>query len=397
MLKLPLRPHLERQFDSLPEKVKFCKRCVMSNQRPRIEFDDEGICQPCRYYETRDIKINWEERKEKLLKMLDNFRSKDGSYDVIVPCSGGKDTSMLAHRLKYEYGMHPLCYTFAPPIYTEIGWKNLRKFIDTGFDHFLYTPGGPLYRSFCKIGLVVLGDHLEIWDRAVLSIPPRLALQNNVKLIMYGENAEVEYGGASYLANKPNMPWENFENIYYSTELDNLIKIGIEDGYFTEEIQENTCEMFRFPPLDEMKKAGIEYHWFSYYHRWDPQENYYYSVKHTGFEANPEGRMEGTYSKYAQLDDLLDSFLYYMMFIKYGIGRATSDAAHEIRDQRITREEGVALVKRFDGEFPKRNFQTWLEYLNLTEDEWWMIVNLYRQPHIWKKKKGKWVLRAQVS
>ena len=240
MLKLPLRPHLERQFDSLPEKVKFCKRCVMSNQRPRIEFDNEGICQPCRYYETRDIKINWEERKEKFLKMLDNFRSKDGSYDVIVPCSGGKDTSMLAHRLKYEYGMHPLCYTFAPPIYTEIGWKNLRNFIDTGFDNFLFTPGGPLYRSLCKIGLIVLGDHLEIWDRAVLSIPPRLALQNNVKLIMYGENAEVEYGGASHLANKPNMPWENFENIYYSTDLDNLIKIGIEDGYFTEEIQENT-------------------------------------------------------------------------------------------------------------------------------------------------------------
>ena len=137
-------------------------------------------------------------------------------------------------------------------------------------------------------------------------------------------------------------------------------------------------------------------HWFGFYHHWTPQENYYYSAEHTGFQANPEGRTEGTYSKYAQIDDLTDSFLYYMMYIKFGFGRATSDAAHEIRDGHITREEAVALVRRYDGEFPHKHFSVFLDYLDLTEDEFWQIVDRFRQPHIWQKVNGEWELRHHV-
>jgi hypothetical protein len=106
--------------------------------------------------------------------------------------------------------------------------------------------------------------------------------------------------------------------------------------------------------------------------------------------------MEGTYSRYAQLDDATDSLLYYLMYIKYGIGRATSDAAHEIRDGHITREEGLSLVEKYDGEFPEKSFQIFLDYLDITEKEFWLIVDRFRQKHIWKKNGKKWELRHQV-
>ena len=149
--------------------------------------------------------------------------------------------------------------------------------------------------------------------------------------------------------------------------------------------------------LEAIEKKGIRQYFFSYFHKWVPQENFYYAQKHTGFKANPEGRSEGTYSKYASLDDQIDGFHYYMSFIKFGIGRATSDAAHEVRDGHITREEAVALVKRYDGEFPKLHFQTFLDYCKITEKEFWEIVDSFRSPHLWKKENGQWKLLHQVS
>jgi len=138
-------------------------------------------------------------------------------------------------------------------------------------------------------------------------------------------------------------------------------------------------------------------HWYSYYHKWTPQEHYYYASEHTGFRANPYGRSEGTYSKYASLDDKTDGFHYYTMFIKFGIGRATSDAAHEIREGHLTREEGARLVRKFDGEFPKKYFKEFLEYCNITEEYFWEVIDSWRSPHLWKKENGEWKLKYQVE
>ncbi len=138
-------------------------------------------------------------------------------------------------------------------------------------------------------------------------------------------------------------------------------------------------------------------HFFGFYHKWIPQENYYYSVEHAGFECEPDGRSEGTYSKYGSLDDRLAGFHNYFAYIKFGLGRTTSDAAHEIRDGHITREEGVALVRKYDGELPKKHFKTFLEYTSLSEEHFWEIVDKFRSPHLWERMDGKWRLKYQVS
>jgi len=401
MIVKPLRPHLETQFKSLPKEVKFCTRCVMSNQRPRISFDKNGVCSACLYKDLKaSQKIDFKKRYEELQRLLDKHRSKNGDYDVIVPCSGGKDSGLVAHKLKYVHGMNPLCVTFSPPVYTDIGRKNLNSFINVGgFDHKSVTPNGRLYKILCKLYFIYTGNHEKPMGRGQMTAPIREALINNVKLIMYGENGEIEYGGDKSLLNARGMPWHRFEDIYFIGSQDKIMQIGKEDGYFKHynfEYKKGSDNIFKLPIKETLEKNKIEFHWWAFYENWVPQENYYYSAKNTGFQANPEGRTEGTYSKYAQIDDATDALLYYMMFIKYGFGRATSDAAHEIRDGHITREEGVALVKKFDDEFPEKSFKVFKDFIDITTDEFWEIVDRYRLDHIWKKENNKWKLRKQV-
>lgn len=129
----------------------------------------------------------------------------------------------------------------------------------------------------------------------------------------------------------------------------------------------------------------------NYYLKWQPQENYYYCAQNTGLLPNPE-RSEGTYSKYASLDDKFDGFHYYMRYIKLGLGRCAEDTAHEIRDGHITRQEGLDLMKKYEGEFPKKYYKEFLQYLDINEKTFEDIVDSWRLDHIWKNINNEWVM-----
>ena len=225
-----------------------------------------------------------------------------------------------------------------------------------------------------------------------------VALKFDIKLVFFGENGEAEYGGDPKNNYKSHMPLEDWALLYFKgCTVDDLVNYSLSNNDYLkrDDFDESDLNFYRPPSVEELKRTCIQMHWYSYYHKWVPQENYYYSVENTGFQANPE-HSEGTYSKYASLDDRLDGFHFYMAFIKFGISRATSDAAHEIRDRHITREEGVALVKRYDGEFPSKYFREFLEYLDITEEHFWEVVDSFRPPHIWEKVKGAWRLKHAV-
>ena len=186
--------------------VQFCKKCVISNYRPSstvefqnntalkrnyIKFNDEGICSACQYAEIK-LKIDWKKREEELIKLLDKYRSKDGSYDVVVPGSGCKDSAFTAHVLKYKYGMHPLTITWAPFIYTDIGWKNFIALKDCGFDNILVHSDGKLHR---KLSLLAFDLHGDAWDPFGYGqeyLAYHLSVKYNIPLIFFGENGEVE-------------------------------------------------------------------------------------------------------------------------------------------------------------------------------------------------------------
>ena len=163
---------------NLPTEIKFCKKCVMSNQRPRIKFDQNGVCSACNFAEYKQTEINWTAREKELTELCDLHRKSNGSYDVVVPCSGGKDGSYVAHILKYKYGMNPLTVTWSPYIYTEIGRKNLDNFIKKGsFDNILGSVNGDIHRKLSRLSFIYLGDNFQAFIYGQTNFPLKIAVQ----------------------------------------------------------------------------------------------------------------------------------------------------------------------------------------------------------------------------
>jgi N-acetyl sugar amidotransferase len=401
--------NLETMY-GLPEKVFFCKKCVMSNQRPvsatefkhnissvkqTMAFDSEGICDACRANELKNA-IDWEKREQELIKLLDKYRSKDGSYDCLVPGSGGKDSAFQAHVLKYKYGMNPLTYTWPPILYTDYGFNNWKNWIEIGgFDNVTFKPNGHVMKKLTKLAIENIFHPFQTFFFGQKNLAPKIAAQMNIPLVFYGEN-EAEYGNPiadnnTSLRAKSIFAADNLEEIYLG---------GVSVRELKERHGLTTSDLKLFLPatLDELEKSNIEVHYLGYYLRWTPQEVYYYAVENTGFQARPF-RTQGTYSKYNSIDDKIDDLHYYTTFIKFGIGRATYDASQEIRNHHITRDEGVALVNKFDGEFPDKYFNEIMEYLDIDPDYFKNeLSDKFRSPHLWAKNQhGNWALRHNVS
>jgi N-acetyl sugar amidotransferase len=397
---------MTKVLHGLPEKVIFCKKCCISNQRPStkrefskkssedtdtVGFGDDGICDTCKWFEFKQT-INWDEREKQLAALCDKFRRNDGSYDVIIPSSGGKDSFYVAHQLKYKYGMNPLTVTWAPHKYTEIGWENFQSMIDAGFDNILVTPNGEIHRKLTRLAFENLVNPFQPFIIGQKNVAPRAALQYGVQLIMYGENqAEAHNKFDENLS--PLMDISHFckkenEELYFGgVHINDLKNHGIEDK-----------DLFLYKPLKEedIRNAGIEVHFYSFYKNWSPQENYYYAMEHSGFVSNPDGRSEGTYTKFASLDDKIDGQHYYTMYIKFGQGRAMNDVNRDIRDGFISREEGIELINKYDGEFPVKYFKEVLEYMGISEERYWEVIDNARSPHLWDKQDGEWKLKHRV-
>lgn len=372
---------------NLPLEVKYCAKCTVSNQRPRISFDEQGVCSACNFAEFKRHKIDWTARERELMDLCDRHRKGNGDYDVIVPCSGGKDGSFVAHQLKFKYGMNPLTVTWAPLRATEIGRRNLDAFIQSGFDNVLGTPNGQITRKLTRLALEQLGDPFQPFIYGQTNYPLHMAVKHGVSLIMYGENGEVEYGGDMKNAFSPTREIKDHDKHYFS---------GMPPEFWQEHgVSAADLKPFTAPSYGSILENKTEIHFFGYYKFWDPQENFYYCRENTGFIPNTE-RSEGTYSKYASLDDCIDGFHYYLGFIKFGIGRTTSDASHEIRDGKITREEGIALVKRYDGEFPQKHYKTFLDYCGITDDDFQAVVDSWRSDHLWLQTPNGWELKHTV-
>jgi N-acetyl sugar amidotransferase len=306
--------------------------------------------------------------------------------------------------------MHPLTVTWAPHVYTEWGWRNFQRWIHAGFDNYLCTPNGRVHRLLTRLAVENLFHPFQAFVLGQKSLAPKMAVLHQIPLVFYGEN-EAEYGNPIGDADSALRQWK-----YFSSPEKSTIHLGgtsLKD--LTTDFGLEEVDLDPYLPANPigLEKLGIEVHYLGYYLKWHPQSCYYYSVEHGGFEASPE-RTPGTYSKYNSIDDRIDDFHYYTTYIKYGIGRATYDAAQEIRSGDINREEGVALVQRFDGEFPTRFADEIFTYLSISEKEFPKaskmfdqpvmdlnyfnnLADSFRSPHLWSYNNDQWSLRHQVS
>ncbi len=411
-------------YYGLPKEVKFCRRCVISNQRPNsaveyahtkdtvkttIHFNEEGVCDACAVAEKKHRTIDWNERDKQLRALCDKHRKNDGSYDCILPGSGGKDSFYASHILKTKYGMHPLTVTWAPHVYTDWGWKNFQSWIHAGHDNYLMTPNGRVHRLLTRLSTELLFHPFQAFMFGQKALAPKMALLFDIPLVFYGEN-EAEYGNPSADADSAQRDWA-----YFSADDQSKVFLGgvsVNDLKMQFGLDQSDLQPYLPANPNQLSEKKVEVHYLGYYLKWHPQGTYYYAVEHGGFQAAPE-RTPGTYSKYNSIDDRIDDFHYYTTGTKFGIGRASYDAAQEIRSGEITREEGVALVKRFDHEFPERFAGEIFRYLSLNPKDFpdaarmfeqpiidrpyfTRLTDQFRSPHLWVNKDDGWALRHAV-
>ena len=391
----------------LPLDVKFCKRCTMNNQRPAstiefkqkigekkrtLVFGEDGVCDACRYAEKKQD-INWEDRHTELSELCDRFRRTDGRYDVVVPGSGGKDSVQAAHMLKYKYNMNPILITWPPAIYTKIGRQNFDAWLNAGFANYTYNQNRKLHRFLTKSAFENLGHPFQPFILGQKNLAPRLSVLLDIPLVIFGEN-EAEYGNAIEDNEKPTR-----DNKYFSSEesIAELVLGGVSALELIDKYGFKLSDLEAYFPVNphQLVATGTEVHYLGYYVKWHPQETYYYSVENTDFMPNFH-RTEGSFSKYSSLDDKIDWLHYHTTTIKFGIGRATYDSAQEIRNGDITREEGIALVKRFDGEFPHQYVEDCCDYMGISLDRYHEIIEKFRSPHLWEQRYGKWELKHPI-
>ncbi len=284
----------------LPGEILFCKKCVISNQRPNsslefshtssstkktIHFNEEGVCDACLLAEEKHRTVDWNEREKALKELCDRHRSKDGSYDCLVPGSGGKDSFYAAHVLKHKYGMHPLTVTWAPHVYTDWGWKNFQSWIHAGFDNYLCTPNGRVHRLLTRLAVENLFHPFQPFIFGQKALAPKMAALFKLPLVFYGEN-EAEYGNPVGDSQKAERDWS-----YFTAEDTSKVYLGgvsVRDLKNEFGIEQADLDPYLPANPESLRTVGVQVHYLGYYLKWHPQSSYYYSVEHGGFQASPE-------------------------------------------------------------------------------------------------------------
>jgi N-acetyl sugar amidotransferase len=316
-----------------------------------------------------------------------------------VPGSGGKDSVFQAEILKKKYNMNPLTVTFSPHMYTEAGMKNFHNWPLNGDVHnFLYTPSGGVHKKLTQLAFKNLLHPFQPFIFGQRHFASHLALLFKIPLIFMGES-QSEAGSSDEID-------EIMMQYKYWAKNDNekILISGLELDELKAEhnITKNDLKYYLPNDVDTLKKNDIRVLYLGEFERFEPQENYYLATRVTGFVANSE-RTQQTYTKFNSIDDKVDNFHYYTAYIKFGYGRCTEEATREIRNRYITREEGVALVNKYDHEFPDKYFDDFLSYINIKEEEFYEILDKFRPTHLWEKKGNdnkhcsNWILKHKVK
>ncbi|WP_339859758.1 N-acetyl sugar amidotransferase [Thalassospira alkalitolerans] len=369
-------------------QIRYCKRCLMPDSRPRIFFDDNGVCNACHTAEEKN-NIDWDARRNEFLEYVEKYRRPGAEYDCVVPWSGGKDSSAIAHKLKFEFGLNPLLVTFSPLVANEVGVHNREEMLKLGFDHIMVRPNQRVSRHLARRFFDERGNPKIHWDAGINSAPVQVAVKYNIPLIFYAEHGESEYGGRV-------LSEEHRKIRDYTEVLEH--QIGDDPrNWMDDVVQERDLAPYLYPDLDDVASVGIKAFYFAYFFRWSMYENYQYIADKIDFRLADSGRTNGSFTNYDSLDDKIDDVYYYMQYVKFGFGRAVRDACRLIHNKHITREQGLEYALQYDGEYPTDHLPDALEYLGLDEAEFNRIVDLHRNDEVWKFEGNEWKLRYPLS
>lgn len=360
-------------------KVFWCKNCLNMSTRPRITFDERGWCNACQWMEEKKT-FNWQERQEELKQLAGKYRKTNG-FDCVVPVSGGKDGSYVAHTLKTKYGLHPLSVTVRPALEVDLGKQNLSNFVHSGFNHIHITPDMNTMRKINKLGFIEKGFPYFGWLVTIMSAVTRLAVNLNIPLLFYGEDGEVEYGGSIESKNRALYDVDYMKRIYFEGGYDKVLN----------QVDESKADLYfwQFPTEAELEGKELYCTHMSYFEPWDPYRNYLVAKEHCGLQENEEANV-GTFTNFSQNDQALYGLHTYLMYLKFGFGRATQDAGIEIRRGAMTREQAKNLVQIYDNLYPENFVDLYLDYYEMTQGEFDAVLDKYANRDLFKKENGRW-------
>ena len=358
--------------------MRYCKRCLYPDTKPQLIFNQDRICSACINYEKKKT-IDWDKKRKEFKEILEKYRSKNKTnYDCLIPVSGGKDSHYQTYVIKKEFGLNPLVVNFHPHDQTELGKENLENLKKIGVDCIEFSPNPEIYLKLARFGLKELGDFQWPEHLGIFTIPVQMAVKFNIPLIIWGENPQLEYGQPTDV-NKDTIldrEWNEKNGGYF---LDKIKPIDmIKYGFELDELRP-----YIYPTDDEIRKVGVTGVFLGTYVNWDIF-NQLEIVKKIGFKEN-SGNKEGTYDGWENLDVYFTVFHDYFKFLKYGFGRATDHASIEIRYGRMTREDGLELVKKSEGKIPRKYLKEFLKAAKITEEEFHKTCDKFTNKDLFKK------------
>jgi N-acetyl sugar amidotransferase len=369
-------------------EIKYCKNCLFPETKPDLAFNEFGVCSACTAAENKNNGINWKKREEEFHKIIDHYKLPKGQagYDCLIPVSGGKDSTYQAYFMKEVCGLNPLCVCFETTNLTELGQKNLDNISKMGIDLIYFKKNYNVYKKMVVESFKRVGD--EMWPNhiGIFTVPVIFAVNFNIPLIIWGENPQQEYGGPNFESVK-----NNILNRKWLEEFGGLLGNRIQDMIGVDGIEEKDLTPYFYPSDDEIEKVGVTGLFLGSYFFWDARKQLEI-VKSHGFSVKEDAPVEGTYTNYENLDEKMHGLHDYLKFIKYGFGRATDHACIDIRNNRLSREDGLKLVKEFDGKYPHESITAFIEYSGMTKFEVDEILDSYTNPLIFKQENnGKFI------
>ncbi len=354
------------------KNIQYCTRCVMPETKPDLYLDKEGVCSACRYFEQRR-NIDWNDRRKELEQIMDGYSSHNGTnYDCIIPVSGGKDSHFQVVKM-LEIGVNPLCVTATTDMLTDIGRKNIENIKRLGVDYIEVTTNPQIRKKINKLALVKIGDISWPEHVTIFTVPVRIAVQLNIPLIVWGENSQNEYGGPAGDAEN------NILTRRWLEEFGGLLGFRVSDLIGNESIEQKHIIQYTYPTDEDMKRCRVTGIFLGYYVPWDGFSNALIAQTH-GFTTY-HTTVEGSIVNYENLDNYQTGIHDYFKFLKFGFGRGTDLACLHIRRDRLTREDGINLVKIKDGKFPwiylGKPLEDILSYIDMTVDEFIKVCDRF--------------------
>jgi N-acetyl sugar amidotransferase len=362
-------------------QIKYCNKCLFPETKPDLYFNEIGVCSACIAAEEKDKGVDWEKRKLDFFQIIDHYKLPTGKlgYDCIIPVSGGKDSTYQAYFMKEICGMNPLCVCFETTSVTELGQKNLDNLSKMGMDVIHFKKNHDVYRKMVIEGFKRVGD--EMWPNhlGIFTIPVMVAVKFQIPLIIWGENSQQEYGGPNLDSVK-----NTILNRKWLEEFGGLLGNRVQDMVGVEGITEKELTPYFYPSDDDIERVGVTGIFLGSYFFWDARKQLEI-VKKVGFSVKEDGPTEGTYTNYENLDEKLVSLHDYLKYVKYGFGRATDHVNIDIRNGRMSREEGKKLIIEIDGKYPHYGVKSFIEYSGLTKSEIDKTIDSFTNPILFKQ------------